>query len=81
MHDPTVLVVNLVYASTLGIGFLMFLGHVAAFIVLLASAATAKLMTNAFRALVLRLRNPATHPQLLGRHFSRVPPAADAFEG
>lgn len=51
MHDPTVLVVNLVYASTVGIGFLMFLGHVAAFIVLLASAATAKLLTNALRAL------------------------------
>jgi hypothetical protein len=59
MHDPTtVLVVNLDYASILGIGFLMFLGHVAAFIVLLAGAATAKPLTKALRALVLRLRNP-----------------------
>jgi hypothetical protein len=80
MHDSSVLVFNLVYAGTLGIGLLMFLGHLAAFIVLLACAATAKLLTNALRALVRRLRNPAPRRQLRGRHFSRVSPAADTFD-
>lgn len=80
MHDSSILVFNLVYAGTLGIGLLMFLGHLAAFIVLLASAAIAKLLTNVLRALVRRLRKPAAHRQLRGRHFSRVPPAADTFD-
>ena len=81
MHDASTLVFNLVYAGTLGIGLLMFLGHLVAFIVLLASAGIAKLLANVLQALVRRLREPAPHRQLRGRHFSRVSPAADAFDG
>lgn len=77
MHDSSALVFNLVYAGTLGIGLLMFLGHLSAFIVLLASAGIAKLLTNVLRALAHRLRRPAPHRQLRGRHFSRVSPAAN----
>ncbi|MDP9890082.1 hypothetical protein J2S98_003999 [Arthrobacter oryzae] len=75
MHDSPILVVNLVYAGTLGIGLLLFLGQLAAFIVLLISAATAKLLTNAIRTLILRSRELAPHRQ--GRHFSQVPATAD----
>ena len=77
MHDSPILVVNLVYAGTLGIGLLLFLGQLAAFIVLLISAATAKLLTNAIRTLILRSRELAPHRQLQGRHFSQVPATAD----
>lgn len=71
------MVINLVYAGTLGIGLLLFLGQLAAFIVLLISAATVKLLTNALRTLVRRSRKPAPQRQLQGRHFSRVPATAD----
>jgi hypothetical protein len=71
MPDSPTMVFNLVYAGTLGIGFLMFLGHLGAFMVLLASAAIAKLLTNVLRALIRRLPKPAPHRQLRGRHFSR----------
>jgi hypothetical protein len=80
MHDSSTLVFNLVYAGTLGVGFLMFLCHLGAFIVLLASAATAKLLMNALRALIRRLRNPVAHRQLSGRHFSPMSPAATTFD-
>jgi hypothetical protein len=71
MSDSPMLVFNLVYAGTLGIGLLLFLGQLAAFIVLLVTAATAKLLTNTLRTLVRRLQKPAPHRQLRGRHFSQ----------
>lgn len=80
MHDSPIMVFNLVYAGTLGIGLMLFLGQLAAFIVLLISAATVKLLTNALRTLIPRLRKPAPHRQLQGRHFSRVSSTADAFD-
>lgn len=43
MADSSILVFNLVFAGTLGIGFLMFLGQLAASMVLLAIAAGAEL--------------------------------------
>ena len=80
MHDSSILVFNLVYAGTLGIGLLMFLGQLGAFIVLLASAATAKVLAVALAALFRRIRKPAPHQRLHGRHFSRGTPTADAFD-
>jgi hypothetical protein len=80
MHDSPILVVNLVYAGTLGIGLLLFLGQLAAFIVLLITAATAKLLTNVLRKLIRRSRKPAPHRQLQGRHFSQVPATADTSD-
>lgn len=47
------LVFNLVYAGTLGTRFLMFLGHLGALMVLLTSAAIAKLLTNVRGTLVV----------------------------
>lgn len=80
MHDSPMLVINLVYAGTLGIGLLLLLGQLAAFIVLLVTAATVKLLTNALRALIRRSRKLAPPPQLHGRHFSRVPATGDTSD-
>ena len=77
MHDSPILVVNLVYAGTLGIGLLLFLGQLAAFIVLLATAATVKLLISALRTLIRHSRKPAPHRQPQGRHFSRAQATAD----
>jgi hypothetical protein len=81
MHDPSILILNLVYAGTLGIGLLMFLGQLAAFIILLAIAATVDLLVVALGARVSRTRKSAPQRQLHGRHFSRVSPAADTSDG
>jgi hypothetical protein len=71
MDDSSILVFNLVYAGTLGIGLLMFLGQLAAFVVLLAFAAMIELLVVAAGALLGRTQKPAVHRQLRGRHFSR----------
>ncbi|MBT2551426.1 hypothetical protein [Arthrobacter sp. ISL-65] len=81
MHDSSILVFNLVFAGTLGIGLLMLLGQLAAFIVLLATAATVEFLVVTLGALVRRTRKSASHRQLRGRHFSRVSPAADTSDG
>jgi hypothetical protein len=71
MHDSSILVFNLVYAGTLGIGLLMFFGQLAAFIVLLAITAMIELLVVIVGALVGRRRKPAAQRQLRGRHFAR----------
>jgi fatty acid desaturase len=81
MDDSSTLVFNLFFAGTLGIGFLMFLVQLAAFIVLLAVAATVEFLVVTLGALVPRTRKSAPHRQLCGRHYSRMLPSADAFDG
>lgn len=51
MHDPSTLVLNLTYAVTLGMAFLMFGGLLIAFTALLALAAIGRLLVCAFQAL------------------------------
>jgi fatty acid desaturase len=81
MDDSSILIFNLVFAGTLGIGFLMFLGQLAAFIVLLAITATVEFLVITLGALIRRTRKSAPQRQLRGRHFSRVSPATDASDG
>lgn len=75
MHDASILVFNLVYAGTLGIGLLMFIGQLAAFIVLLAIAATVEFLVVTLGGIVRRARKPGPQRQLQGRHFSQISPA------
>jgi hypothetical protein len=81
MHDSSILVLNLVFAGTLGIGLLMFLGQLAAFISLLAITATVEYLVVTLGKLVLRTRKSAPHRQLHGRHYSQASPAADTSDG